>query len=61
MEFNDARPLPESGFLNVWNSGPSHKKGGIPMQIEWLENFDSALSDAKRAHKHVLLDFYNPL
>ncbi len=31
------------------------------MSIQWLENLDSALSDAKRENKHVLLDFFNPL
>ncbi len=31
------------------------------MSIQWLENFNSALSDAKREKKHVLLDFHNPL
>ncbi len=31
------------------------------MSIQWLEDFDSALSEAKRENKHVLLDFYNPL
>jgi len=31
------------------------------MKIQWSEDIDSALSDAKREHKHVLLDFHNPL
>jgi hypothetical protein len=30
-------------------------------RIHWLEDFDSALSDAQREHKHILLDFHNPL
>jgi len=30
-------------------------------QIQWQEDFDSALSDAHREHKHILLDFHNPL
>jgi hypothetical protein len=30
------------------------------MKIQWIDNFESALSDAKREHKHVLLDFHNP-
>jgi len=31
------------------------------MKIQWIDNFESALNDAKREHKHVLLDFHNPL
>lgn len=31
------------------------------MPIQWRENFDSAVKDAHREHKHVLLDFFNPL
>jgi len=31
------------------------------MPIQWKDNFDSALKDAHQEHKHVLLDFFNPL
>lgn len=31
------------------------------MEIQWTENMESALSEAKRRHMHVLLDFHNPL
>jgi len=37
------------------------KKEGEIMKIQWSEDIDAALSDAKREHKHVLLDFHNPL
>ncbi len=30
-------------------------------QIQWHRDFDSALKEAPRDHKHVLLDFLNPL
>ena len=30
-------------------------------QIQWHPDFDSALREAQREHKHVLLDFFNPL
>jgi hypothetical protein len=30
------------------------------MKIQWIEDFESAMRDAKRERKHVLLDFHNP-
>ena len=30
------------------------------MKIQWIEDFESAVSDAERERKHVLLDFHNP-
>ncbi len=30
-------------------------------QINWHNDLNSALNLAKREHKHVLLDFHNPL
>jgi len=29
--------------------------------IPWQENLDEALTKAKREHKYVLRDFFNPL
>jgi hypothetical protein len=31
------------------------------MQIEWRHNLESAIKDARLEHKHILLDFHNPL
>jgi len=31
------------------------------MQIQWRDNYESAVKDAHREGKHVLLDFHNPL
>lgn len=31
------------------------------VQIKWHDDLQSALKAAQREHKHVLLDFHNPL
>lgn len=38
-----------------------HHQGGTMAQIKWHDNLDSGLDFAQREHKHVLLDFHNPL
>jgi hypothetical protein len=39
---------------------PSREKRSATMKIQWIENIESAMSNAESEHKHVLLDFHNP-
>jgi hypothetical protein len=52
-----------NGRANTSNLVNCHlyQKGETMKQIHWHDDLNSGLELARRDHKHVLLDFHNPL